>query len=727
MCGGSDDMHESGACHKLARDPGDAEGALSDSDLEPWSSSFFELRDALERVRLELLHREAVLHHASATSGLGVGEALPLVFLHENAEPHRVARAPSIEEALGALEQHLALRATRTDPSVARFGSLVRELGLDEIERRLLLTAIAPQFSTGFAHAFDRLVPGHDRGRIPLPSLADLVAVGDPERLLALTALRPDARLRVGGLLVAEGPSALGLARTDAQTTLACSPVVLDYLLGVDTSPRPFALQGVARRVVCDRELDALPLATAERTALTRLAGHEGRDDLGRLRVGALASSGHAARGLAEAIAGSAERDLLVLEGLVEGSSQAALHAYRQVALYARLHDLVLFLDLTGASSRETGPELVSSEALAFFLEAVAESPQVLVASRSPLRALERVPELALMSVVMPPPGALERAHVWAEVLPAADAEALGRSLQLDLDEIASLARRARSKEEALRLGRQVLATPLEGLAERLEGRVSLEELVVPAEVRARLDEIVTFVVHGHRVDERLGESRSRGRRLTALIHGPAGTGKTAAATAIALAIGRPIYRVDVGVAVDRYIPDIERRFERLFERAAADQAVLLFDDVDTLFGKRSDNAQDRFANVQVNLLVSRMEAHPGLSIATVSAIETVDPAFRRKAQFVVQLPKPGVEARQRLWRQALGEAGAEVGDELVSELAASLDLSGGAIRRAVLTAVILASSQGSARLDEAALREAARRESRSAAGPAPAPRAFGL
>ncbi len=589
------------------------------------------------------------------------------------------------------------------------------------------MIALAPQFSTGFHQAFDRLVAGHDAGRLPLGAMADLVATGDTERWHALAALRPDARLRMSGLLVSEIPPT-GLARGDAQTWLSASPVVLDYFFADgDPARRPTALGGLARRGESRRTLASLPLSAADRAALGAL-GVEGCTHEGRLHIAALVTGGLDGAEVAEAVAANAGRDLLFLSSLADGWSPAALASYRQVALYARLHDLLLVVELEA-------PDTVAAGALSCLIEAAVEAPQVLFVAKDPIPALSAIDDAHMSAVRLAPFGPREREWVWREALadPAldpGDAARLAATFALDDLEIRAIAREAARPttfQTLAHAARKRLRRSIEGLAERVEVRGGLDDLIVSAECRAKLEEVCLYVEHAERVERRLDVATARGRRASALFHGPAGTGKTFAAAVVARVTGRDLFRIEVTQIVDRYIGDIERKLERVFRSVEASDGILLFDELETLFTKRPDGAQDRFANTQLNLLMQRMESFAGLCILTANPFEAIDPTFRRRIQFQIPFTKPTAELRLRLWRQSLRElGGAHIDEQVVTALADSLDLSGAFIRSAIIKAAVLASSRGLATFDEALLVDSANRELRALGGSTTAGRPLG-
>ncbi|HET6232743.1 MAG TPA: ATP-binding protein, partial [Longimicrobiaceae bacterium] len=183
---------------------------------------------------------------------------------------------------------------------------------------------------------------------------------------------------------------------------------------------------------------------------------------------------------------------------------------------------------------------------------------------------------------------------------------------------------------------------------------------------------------------------------MRTLFVGPSGTGKTLAAGWLATRLGLPLYRVDLSSVTSKYIGETEKNLAQLLARAEQAEVVLLFDEADSLFGKRTDvkEANDRFANAQTNYLLQRIEAYDGIVVLTSNARGRFDGAFSRRLDMIVDFPMPGPQQRLELWRSHLGTAHAlETAD--LNRLAATADLGGGHIRNAVLAAAAVARRDG--------------------------------
>jgi hypothetical protein len=234
-----------------------------------------------------------------------------------------------------------------------------------------------------------------------------------------------------------------------------------------------------------------------------------------------------------------------------------------------------------------------------------------------------------------------------------------------------------------------------EGLASRTPTPFTWDQLILPPETADQLREVLTMCTHRSQVMTGWGFSRlvPYGNGVTAMFSGPSGTGKTMAACVIARKLGRPLYRVDLSQVFDRYVGETEKNLARIFEAARSGHAVLLFDEADGLFSQRTEvrSSNDRYANLEVNYLLQRIEGHSGIVLLTTNLDSSIDDAFRRRIRHTVRFQNPDVEARERLWRSMMPPE-AEVDDDIEWDyLAADFELAGGAIKNAMLRAAFLA------------------------------------
>jgi len=239
----------------------------------------------------------------------------------------------------------------------------------------------------------------------------------------------------------------------------------------------------------------------------------------------------------------------------------------------------------------------------------------------------------------------------------------------------------------------------LDRVAALVSPAFTLDDLVLRDDTRRTLDELVAHVALQDVVLDGWGFRRRlpRGQGVAALFAGPPGTGKTMAAEAVAAALGQDLYRIDLSAVVSKYIGETEKNLSTAFTEAERASAVLLFDEADALFGKRTEvrDAHDRYANLEVNYLLQRIETFTGLAILATNRGSAIDDAFQRRLRFAVRFELPDRRLRRELWRRAFpGEA---VLAPLPWDALAEAELAGGTIQTAALAAAYLAADDGGA------------------------------
>ncbi len=227
--------------------------------------------------------------------------------------------------------------------------------------------------------------------------------------------------------------------------------------------------------------------------------------------------------------------------------------------------------------------------------------------------------------------------------------------------------------------------------------RASWDDLVLSDDRLEMLWEFVWWIQHRSTVVDEWGGGSCGGP--VALFAGPSGTGKTFAAAVIAAELGWPLYRVDLGRLVSKYIGETEKNLNRLFDAAHGRQMVLQFDEADALFSKRGEvkEARDRYANMEVSHLLARVESHEGPCILTTNLRGNLDAAFARRFQVVVDFLRPDAAARTRLWHRLLPPRAPRAPDVDPAFLGGAVNLTGGSIRNAALHAAYLAAGRGTA------------------------------
>lgn len=255
----------------------------------------------------------------------------------------------------------------------------------------------------------------------------------------------------------------------------------------------------------------------------------------------------------------------------------------------------------------------------------------------------------------------------------------------------------------------------LDGIAQRMPDLHDDETLALPGHAQDEFDTLVARCRHRDRLASLLPSAFGHSDGVKALFKGPSGTGKTLAARHLARALNRPLYRVDLAATVSKYIGETERNLERVFEAAEALDVVLLLDEGDALMAGRTQvgSATDRYANLETNYLLQRLERYRGVMVVTTNAADRIDAAFTRRMDATLDFPLPDALTRLALWQAHLGSL-QQVPDDALERVALRCSLSGGQIRNAALHAALLAIERARA-IGPGELQQALEREYRKA------------
>ena len=405
----------------------------------------------------------------------------------------------------------------------------------------------------------------------------------------------------------------------------------------------------------------------------------------------------------------------------------ALTHSWQRTAI---LTDSVLLIDCDESDRSESSLQILTN-----LLEDIT-SP-IIITSLSRLK----LPNRSIVTIEIPKLTAAEQATLWHVHLGETAAE-LGEYIdtltnQFNLPATAieaaclhSLASTASSRETeadfdlktALWDNCRIYARPrLDSLATRIETSMTWDDLVLPSEKKHALEEIVWHVKQKYTVYGDWGfGGDSRGLGINALFYGDSGTGKTTAAEIIAKELRLDLYRIDLSAVVSKYIGETEKNLAQIFAAAEQSSVVLLFDEADSLFGKRSEvkDSRDRYANLEVSYLLQRMEAYQGLSILTTNFKEAIDNAFERRLRFIIEFPFPDNAERFQMWQKVFPKKAPTEG--LDFKKLANLAVTGANIRNIALNGAFLATQAGEAiqmkHLLQAALREC-KKEGRASLG----------
>ncbi len=309
-----------------------------------------------------------------------------------------------------------------------------------------------------------------------------------------------------------------------------------------------------------------------------------------------------------------------------------------------------------------------------------------------------------------PIPTADERRRLWRTAFPdggvarhlgAEHLQSAGRIRELCLSAQAEARMTGKQAPDAVSLRAALWSAEGEGLgalAQPVRDQIPDAALVVAANLQGELALLHARCRHRERLTEGLGAAMTARYKVgvRGLFTGPSGTGKTMAASWLAGKLNLALYRVDLSAVSSKYIGETEKNLAKLLARAEEQEVVLLFDEADSLFGKRTDisDSNDRFANAQTNYLLQRIETYTGIVLLTSNTRNRFDEAFTRRIDVMVDFTQPQPAERRALWLVHLG-SGHRVAETDLNRLAAMADLAGGHIRNVVLTAAVLAQEQG--------------------------------
>jgi AAA+ superfamily predicted ATPase len=433
-----------------------------------------------------------------------------------------------------------------------------------------------------------------------------------------------------------------------------------------------------------------------------------------RYQLNGAAGSGR--RSLARALAAEAGRSLTMVTLTTDLTTQVSpRRAASSVIAEALLTDSWVAILTDGILEDAQEAAKLQREWLRTFYSTIAEKVGGVFVVTEHLIALPDL-EHACAPLLAPYPSATTQRIMWEDAarrhrteLPRAlDADVLSRYVSLAPGSIdAAVARAVRMLTAAgtpaqrldapvlMRAVRQELSSRMGTVATRVEKHGRWEDLVLPPTTRDKIHELIAFARNRKRVlqDWQLTDKFAYGTSLTALFSGPPGTGKTMVAGVIAQTLGLELYRIDLSRVMSKWVGETERNLSIVFDEAERSQAILLFDEADSLFAKRTQvtSVQDRYANLETNFLLQRIESYEGIAVLTTNFETSIDEAFLRRIRFRIRFELPSRKERKRLWRSLLPASVPKEEAIDLDFLASSFELPGGLIKNAVLRACVAA------------------------------------
>jgi hypothetical protein len=637
---------------------------------------------------------------------IALGGQVPLD--HDPARDHEVAAARD--------RLHHAL-AAEPEPLLAR---LVRVFALSELDLVIVCLLLAPELDHELERAFAYARDDFTRKRDDIGSIARLIAAGDAPAvdrvLLRFDDAAPLRRLGV----VTLGPAG-DLPATMRSARLADR--IVGFLRGHDTVDE--LVHGLVRirelaprrtDVVMDPErVEQIARALDDRHGAPRvlLAGPEG------------AGRGLAAEALlAERGRSSVRIDLagIVADGRIAERMAAALRE-------AALRDAAAIIDGGAAIDRDVPRAVVHAIADGTAELAV---PVVFAFTGHPGWLVEAVP--ALIEIDVPAPNFRERLELWRRAIPGA--AIAGDDLEIVASRYAftgaTIARAAHRAVQTARLrdpgqprvtlddlgdsARLMFSHRLGSMAQRIPIGFSWSDLVLPRDTQEAVREVVRFARYRSFLLEDWGFAAKLpyGRGVSAIMAGPPGTGKTMVAQLLAKELGYDLYRIDLSQVVNKYIGETEKNLAKIFDEAETSHAVLFFDEADALFARRTDvkSSNDRYANLEVNYLLQRMETFDGVTLLATNLEQGLDDAFKRRVRFSILFELPEEAERKKLWISMFPPKVPLAPNIDWDLMAKRFEMAGGYIKKAALRAALIA-AEARRPITTADLLEAARQEYR--------------
>ncbi len=563
---------------------------------------------------------------------------------------------------------------------------LAKALGLSKFDRQVLALCTAMELDTRIAGLCAK---AQDNSNKPYPTFALAFALfDDPD----WNALAPNAPLRYWRLLEISQPNAQALT----SSALCVDERILNYLKGLNYLDDRLA--PLIDPMTSQQDNGALP--PSQQQAVDTIVGHL-KAASGKERIPFIELLGHDTASkqlIAGKVAKSLGLNLHTIDSKTIPSQTGDFETFSR--LWQResvLMPLALYISVDGAGD-------VEKTLLKRFLEH-SNSVVFLDLLDSKAESLRN-----RISVEINKPTPEEQQQLWTDALRGQgkdQPQRLAEQFSFNQNEIKRLAKTSLVADTqnpatlscdlwqacriAARAGMEQLATPI-------AAKAKWEQLVLPLEQKALLRQITDQVAQRNRVYDTWGfrEKMNRGLGINALFAGESGTGKTMAAEVIANELQLDLFRIDLSAVVNKYIGETEKNLRKLFDAAEDSGAILFFDEADALFGKRSEikDSHDRYANIEINYLLQRMESYRGLAILATNMKSALDKAFMRRLRFIVDFPIPGIEERKDIWRKVF-PADTPVDKALDYQRLAALSMTGGSIQNVALNAAFLAAQEG--------------------------------
>jgi SpoVK/Ycf46/Vps4 family AAA+-type ATPase len=593
-------------------------------------------------------------------------------------------------------------------PKFPRMQRLVQLFDLQPFEEEALLICLAPELDVSYGRLYAYLQDDATRRFPTVDLILRLLCPTFQARMTARSLLDQGSKLLANQLVLAtEPPPHHSVAHPMLWRSLKVDERILAFLLGSDElDPRLAGYARFHRPASTFAAESTLPERMLGR--LTSLLGSGANASLPGPIVYLHGPLGSGKLAAVRAACSDASRCALSIDvmGLLQSTTPTA--NLQLACREALLQQAVLIFDDFDRLLGDRPDSSMVRAALTAVLQQRFDTTVLLGNTR--WEPASWLPEAATVRVELPAPLPSTRLDLWrtqvdGQIPPDAVADMAAR-YRLDADGIRSVVSAAWGQavwrgsdmvdvEDFRAAARAITAPHLDGMALRIVPRYGWDDIVLARDGVSTLQELCARGRYHETVLERwgFGEKHARRAGVTALFAGPPGTGKSMAAEVIAGALGLELFRIDLSSVVSKYIGETEKNLEQIFRDADRGDSVLLFDEADALFGKRSEvrDAHDRYANVEVAYLLQRLETYDGIAILTTNLRGNLDEAFVRRLEYVLEFPLPEEPERLQIWQRALPHQAPLAADVDLPFLARRFRLSGGHIRNITVAAAFLA------------------------------------
>jgi hypothetical protein len=609
-----------------------------------------------------------------------------------------------LDRKIEELRQAIDARRKGTESTGRRLTlpCLAERFAISPAEVDLLLLAIAPELEPRYETLYAYLQDDATRKRLSVDLALNLICRSERERMVARRIFAPESPL-IHFRMVELHDETQDRQPTLLRKFLRIEDSLLRFLL--EQPPASLLLGTFISPAV---SIDALEVGTATRSKLRNLAESLARTGTAATIVRIEGNEQSELESTAEALGDELRRPLLSVSLAELQNTPASVPVLvRDAELLGA--NVAIFASEPIPSAQDAKP---TARPCSELWRALADLSGPILAL-GPASALPEFPaDFTTWNIQLPQPDFALRKRAWESALNGtvedADHAQLAETFRFGVMRIRQATVLARSLaalrepanpvpsfEDVLAAGRSIGSPNLQRFAVAIEPRYGWNDIVLSDDRREQLEHIaarVEFRGMVHR-DWGFGEKLSRGKGLNVLFTGPSGVGKTMAAEVLANALSLTLFQIDLSSVVSKYIGETEAHLSAIFREAESAQCLLFFDEADSLFGKRTEvkDAHDRYANLEVNYLLQRIEQYDGIVVLATNFQRNLDDAFLRRMHEVIDFPLPDEVQREMIWRRHLPADAPVEPDIDFAFLARQFKLTGGYIKNAVMTAAFLA------------------------------------